>query len=370
MAANAEALLPALRAALDGTGPAVLPVPPDDRGRLVTAMRLQDPLEDDVALVVPTSGSTGEPKGVLLSAANLHASAQATAERLGGHGQWLLALPPTHIGGVQVLVRSLLAATAPQVLHGSGPATFSAATCGLGSGRRYVSLVPTQLLRLLSTAAPALREYDAVLLGGAAADPALLTRARELDVRVVTTYGMSETAGGCVYDGRPLSGVRVELDADGRIRLGGAVVAQGYRLRDDPDLAGGEFLTRDAGRWHEDGTLQVLGRIDDMVITGGVNVAPDAVEAVLRTHADVADAGVVGVPDPHWGQRVRAVVVAVPGAAVTLEALREHVARQLPRSWAPHELVLLDVLPRTSGGKIDRRALRSQPPTGQPGQEP
>ena len=218
----AEELLPALAAALDG-GPAVVPqVEP----AVLATLQPDEPLEhDDVALVVPTSGSTGEPKGVLLTADNLRSSALATAQRLGGSGQWLLAIPPTRVGGLQVLVRSLLAGTTPVVLPPGpfGAAAFAEATARLTGPRRYVSLVPTQLRRLLPDPG-ALRAYDAVLLGGAAAAPSLLAQAREAGVRVVTTYGMSETSGGCVYDGVPLDGVRVSVEG-GRVRLGGPVVA-------------------------------------------------------------------------------------------------------------------------------------------------
>ena len=348
-------LLPALAAALDG-GPAVVPeVAPE----VLAALRPDEPLEhDDVALVVPTSGSTGEPKGVLLSAGNLRSSALATADRLGGHGQWLLAIPPTHVGGLQVLVRSLLAGTTPVGLP-PGPfeaAAFAEATARLHGPRRYVSLVPTQLRRLLADPDP-LRAYDAVLLGGAAAPAALLERARAAGVRVVTTYGMSETSGGCVYDGVPLDGVRVAVD-DGRVRLGGPVVARGYRLRPDLTAAafdGDVFTTSDLGRL-DGGVLTVLGRADDVVVSGGENVAPLAVEAALERHPSVVEAAVTGAPDDEWGSRVVALVVL--RGPLTLEQAREHVAAALPRSWAPRELREVEALPVLASGKLDRAALR------------
>ena len=362
MPATAAALLPALADALDGAGPAVLPLAdgPAAAG-VLSALRPDEPLEhDDTALVVPTSGSTGEPKGVLLSAANLRASATATAARLGGPAQWLLAIPPTHVGGVQVLVRSLLAGTSP-VLLPDGPftdAAFAAATALVDGPRRCTSLVPTQLRRLLTPdGLDALRSYDAVLLGGAAAPAGLLAEVRAAGVRLVTTYGMSETSGGCVYDGVPLDGVRAEV-RDGRVRLSGPVVARGYRLR--PDLtaaafAGDTFTTDDLGRL-DGGVLRVLGRTDDVVVTGGEKVPPAAVEAALEAHPSVVEAAVHGVPDADWGQRVVAVVVLRGG--LTLAQARDHVAETLPRSWAPRELREVAALPLLASGKVDRAALR------------
>lgn len=355
--ARAEALLPALAAALDG-GDAVLPVGPSP-ARVLAALRPDEPLEPDVAVVVPTSGSTGEPKGALLSAAALRASAEATAARLGGHGQWLLAIPPTHVGGLQVLVRSLVAGTVPAVL--SGPFTPEAfAAVRLDGERRYVSLVPTQLRRLLD-AGTDLTAYDAVLLGAAAAPADLLRRAAEAGAHVVTTYGMSETCGGCVYDGVPLDGVTVAL-ADGLVRLAGPVLATGYRLR--PDLTAAAFgpegfTTSDLGALR-DGVLTVLGRSDDVIVTGGEKVAPAAVEAALLAHPAVVDVGVVGVDDDDWGQRVVACVVL--RAPLTLAQARDHVAAGLPRPWAPRELRQVSEVPLLPSGKIDRAGLRLAPP--------
>lgn len=369
-----ELWLPALAAALDGSGPALVPVPEGPAGDAVRAMaQLDQPLErDDVALVVPTSGSTGTPKGSMLTASALRASGAATAERIGGPGSWLLALPITHVAGQQVLIRSLLAGSTPVVQDlsdGFTAAGFAAGAARLPSGgRRYTSLVPTQLARLLDDEAGrgALGSFDAVLLGGAAAPPTLLAAAAAAGVRAVTTYGMSETCGGCVYDGVPLPGVRVRLAADSRVELGGPVVFAGYRLRPDLD---GEALSEDGeGRWHvtrdlgrfADGRLLLDGRVDDLINTGGEKVAPLAVEAALVRLDAVRDAAVVGRPDASWGQRVVAVVVPRdPAHPPTLEELREALRGRLPPPALPRELQLVAELPYLASGKPDRVRLRT-----------
>ncbi|TFV66126.1 AMP-dependent synthetase [Blastococcus sp. CT_GayMR20] len=347
-----------VRAALSGTAPlAVLPAGPAavvEAARRV--LRPDDPLEDGADLVVVTSGSTGGGRGVLLSSAAVQASAAATLDRLGGPGSWLLALPVSAIAGLQVLCRSVLAGRSATVLQPDE--TLTAAVARLPTGRRYTSLVPTQLRRHLDAEPAALRAFDAVLVGGAATDPALLARARAEGVAVVTTYGTTETAGGCVYDGVPLDGVRVRVA--GGIELAGPVLASGYRLDPEATAAAfrdGWFVTRDAGNLDGDGRLTVHGRLDDVVISGGVNVAPQTVEAVLREHPDVADAVVFGRPDDEWGQRVVAAVVPAPGADPALPALRSWVGERLGAPAAPRELHVVAAVPLLHTGKPDRRAV-------------
>lgn len=361
-------LLPALAAALDGRGPALLPLPTGGtRGPVLTAMDPGRPLErDDVALVVPTSGSTGEPKGVLLTAAALQHSARATHDRLGGPGQWVLALPVSGIAGLTVLVRSLQARTRPEVVDlygGFSVEAFRTATRALATGvRHYTALVPTQLRRLLDAGVD-LAPYDGVLVGGAALSPALHDRAVAAGLRAVTTYGMSETCGGCVYDGRPLDGVTVEVRDDGRVVVGGPTVFAGYRLRPDltaEALVDGRHLTQDLGRWSPDGRLEVLGRADDVVVSGGVNVPAALVERVLGGHPGVAACAVVGRPDPEWGERVVAVVqpadwTASPGVA----ELRSFAAGALDPAALPREVVVLGQLPVLPSGKPDKAAVRT-----------
>jgi len=363
-------LTAALAAALDGSGPAVLPVEAPDAHGPGHARDAAGEVPDDVALLVRTSGSTGAPREVMLTAAALRASGAATEARLAGPGRWLLPLPPAHVAGLQVLVRSILAGTEPAVLAGpfraDAFAVAAARLAGDDDAPRYTSLVPTQVHRLLDSGPgrEALASFDAVLLGGAAAPPGLLDAARSAGARVVTTYGMSETCGGCVYDGVPLDGVTVDLDpADGRVRIAGPVLAAGYRGRPDLDAElfevqdGTRWLcTSDLGRWHDDGRLEVLGRADDVLVTGGVKVPPAAVERALAGLPGVGEVLVVGVPDPEWGQALVAVVVPAPGApAPDLADLREAAAAALGGPAAPRHLVTLAALPLRGPGKPDRR---------------
>jgi o-succinylbenzoate---CoA ligase len=352
---------------LDGRDAALVPLSPDDDGA-VGALRVGEDIDDDVALVAVTSGTTGTAKGALLTAAALTASAAATHDRLGGPGTWLLALPPYHIAGVQVLVRSALAGTIPVELDVSGgfdTAELTTAARRMGPGRRYTSLVAAQLAKALTdpAAAGALAEMDAVLLGGGPASRRVLDAAAATGIPVVRTYGMSETAGGCVYDGVPLAGVRVRLVDGGRIAIGGATLAKGYRNPVDPDpfAEPGWFRTDDLGAIENTGgadVLTVLGRADDAISTGGLTVLPQPVEAALATHPAVSDCAVFGVADDRLGQRVVAAIVVSDGCeAPPLEVLRSHVARTLAGTAAPRELHVVDALPRRGIGKVDRRAL-------------
>lgn len=311
--------------------------------------------DDPAPWIVETSGSTGRPKRVALSRDAVLASVAASARRVGESGRWLLALPAAYVAGLQVVCRSLVAGH-PPVLLDDHP-SFADATAALGAGPRFVSLVPTQLHRLLETDLPSLRSFHTVLLGGGPIDPGLRARAAEAGVRVVATYGSAETAGGCVYDGHPLDGVAVALGSDGRIRIAGPTLFDGYD--GDPELTAealvdGWFLTSDAGRLDDDGRLQVLGRVDDVVVSGGVNVPAPAVATRLREHPGVRAAEVLGVPDEEWGNRLVAFVV----GEVPLVELRAWVAEAHPRSWAPRQLVTLDAVPLLPNGKPDRLALQ------------
>ncbi len=352
---------------LSGQSDAVLPVPVSDEREtsfLTTGLRVGEAIDDDVTLVVSTSGTTGAPKGAMLTAAALQASASATQARLGGPGQWLLALPAHHIAGMQVLIRSTLAGTTPVVLDVSGGfdvASLPRAVGDMRFGRRYAALVATQLAKVLSdpAATAALASLDAVLIGGGPMPAGVAQDASAAGVRVVRTYGMSETAGGCVYDGVPLEGVRVRVD-DGAVVLGGATLAKGYRnpLLPNPFAEPGWFRTDDAGSLDAHGVLTVHGRLDGAISTGGLTVLPEVVEAVIARHPAVAQCAVFGVPDDRLGQRVVAAVVpAAVDDAPSLAQLREHVAGSLDATAAPRELHLVEELPVRGIGKVDRRAL-------------
>ena len=313
--------------------------------------------DDPDPWVVETSGSTGSPKRVVLPRTAVLASVEASARRLGGSGRWLLALPESYVAGLQVICRSLVAGHEPVALDEHASFAEAARATTSTTADAFVSLVPTQLHRLLATDAGPLRSFHTVLLGGGPIDPGLRRRADDAGVRVVATYGSAATAGGCVYDGMPLDGVGAAIDRDGRIRLGGPTLFERYD--GDPDLTArtlvdGWFLTSDAGRLDEDGRLQVLGRLDDVVVSGGVNVPAPAVAARLREHPDVAAAEVLGLPDEEWGNRLVAFVV----GPVPLDAAREWVAQVHPRSWAPRQLVALDEIPLLPNGKPDRLTLR------------
>lgn len=375
--AAGSALLEQLRRALTGSGPALGLGLGDD----VDSALLSVP--DPVALVVETSGSTAHPRRVLLEADALMASARATQERLGGAGQWLLTLPATHVAGIQVLVRSILAGSQP-VRAEPGPfrpESFTADVARMSPGeRRYVSLVPTQLHRLLTDTTPAgaaareaLRSFDAILVGGAALNPELARIAGDENLAIRTTYGMTETCGGCVYDSVPLAGVRVRTDASGRLQIAGPTLMRGYLAADDAsasafEISGGTrwLRTNDLGRvtsTSDGGSepvlhVEVTGRADDVIITGGVNVQASAVEAALAGWNGIGEVCVVGCADPEWGQRVVAVVTATPRGVPTLAEVRARVSEMVGVAAAPRDLRILDALPTRGPGKYDRRRIR------------
>ncbi|MDM4762403.1 AMP-binding protein [Galbitalea sp. SE-J8] len=364
-AAPAAALPAALHAALDGSGPAVFAG--GDPGDLPARVPQR------VALVVASSGSTGRPKRVALSADAVLASAAASDAALGGPGQWLLALPTSYIAGVNVLVRSIAAGTTPVAMPAGhfDAAGFADAAALLVEPRRYTALVPAQLARLLAepVGRAALARFAGVLVGGQATPPALLERAHDAGIAVVTTYGSSETSGGCVYDGVPFGTVDVRIegaDAAGRgeLLLGGPVLAEGYL--GDPARTDAAFVERDGRRWYRTGdvgeidaggVVSVVGRRDDMIVSGGVNVFLGAVERVVRGLPGLGDAVVIGGAHPEWGAAPVVVTAASVEPEATLARVRDAVAAELGRAAAPARVERIPAIPQLASGKPDRRRI-------------
>jgi len=345
-----DAFVDALQRAWDA-GDAVLPVDPrlpaPARATVLDAARLEDPVEPGDALVLATSGTSGEPKLAVLTHDAVAASARATSDRLAvdpATDRWLACLPLAHVGGLSVVTRALRTGTPCTIHERFDPVAVEAAAA---AGCTLTSLVPTALLRVDAS------RFRAVLLGGQAPPT-------DRPPHVIATYGMTETGSGIVYDGTALEGVDVRIDEGGQILVRGPMLLRAYRDGTDPKDRDGWFATGDLGRL--DGTrLSVRGRASDLIITGGENVWPAGVEAVLATHPGVHEVAVVGRPDPEWGQRVVALVVPVDGARPpTLDDLRRHAKDSLPAHAAPTALELLDALPRTSSGKVRRVDLTSR----------
>ncbi len=350
-ATGTSGFVEALQAAWD-RGDAVLPVDPrlpaPARDALLASLRPDEPVEEGDALVLATSGSTGKPRGVVLTHDALRASALAVSRRIGvvAHGGdagscddcWLACLPLAHVGGLSVVTRALLTGV-PLEIHRS----FDAAAVD-ASPASLVSLVPTALRRIRP------ERFRVILLGGSA-PPA------GLPPNVVSTYGMTETAGGVVHDGVPLEGVEARVDAIGQLRVRGPMLLRCYRDGSDPKDPAGWFATGDSAAITE-GRVTVHGRLDDLIVTGGENVWPTLVEEALVRHPAVADAAVTGLADPEWGQRVVALVVPSDGGSPpTLAALRAWVTDHLPAYAAPKQVVLVETVPRTASGKVRRHAL-------------
>jgi O-succinylbenzoic acid--CoA ligase len=330
---------PARDAVLEAMAPAALA--DDDGERRLAGGR---PVEAGDALVVVTSGTTGAPKGVVLTHAAVAASAVATSRRLDVRSgdKWLACLPLSHVGGLSVVTRALVTGT-PLTVHPGFDA--DAVEAEARAGATLVSLVATALARI----DPA--HFRVVVLGGARPP-------ERPPANAVTTYGLTETGSGIVYDGVPLDGVEIRVGADGGIHVRGPMLLRAYRDGTDPKDADGWLDTGDVGALDADGRLVVHGRRGDLIITGGENVWPDPVEVRLVAHPAVADAAVAGRPDPEWGERVVAFVVpADRGAPPDLDELRAWVKTDLPAFCAPHEVVLVDAVPRTALGKPRRDEL-------------
>ena len=321
--------------------------------------RLEDgtPGDPAVAAVVATSGSSGEPRLVELDRAAVAAAVTRSAAALGAepeHG-WLSCLTPAHIGGLLVLLRAVVLGC-PVTVHERFDIERIAATGGCA----YTSVAATMLVRLLDAGVD-LRRFRAILVGGSGLPAEVADRAADAGAAIVSTYGLTESCGGVVYDGVPLDGVTVDIVDGGEVVLGGPTLMRGYRgdeVSTAAALAGRRLRTGDAGHLDAAGRLHVAGRIADVIVSGGVKVWPGPLEAVLREHPGVADVAVTGAPDREWGERVVAVVVpADPARPPTLEELRDHAGARAGRHRAPRELRIVDALPRTALGKLRRGEL-------------
>ena len=314
--------------------------------------------DPDVAVIVATSGTAGRPKLVQFDRNAIDAAVASSALALdaGPADRWLCCLPVAHIGGLLVLMRAVLLG-APVSVH----VQFDVEPFAMEPRMAFTSIVPTMLGRLVDAGVD-LSHFRAVLVGGGPVPEELVAKAREGGANVVSTYGLTESCGGVVHDGRPLPGTRVRLGPDDEIQLNGPTLMLGYR--DDPEATTRAFTedrwlrTDDAGVFDGEGRLAAVGRLDDVVLSGGEKIWPDEVEAALRHHLKVADVAVRGRPDSEWGTRVVAFVVpSDPDDPPSLESLRDVAAQRLPRYKAPQELVLVDELPRTPLGKVRRVAL-------------
>ena len=378
-AAAPQQVLVALTDALHNNGPAVL-VRDARAARMVAAG--EEPLTvapDGTALLIQTSGTSGKPKTVALSAAALKASAASAHARLGGPGQWLLALPLTYIAGMSVLVRSIESETEP-VFMPSGPfdaRTFLSSVEEMTGSRKYTALVPVQLARVLDEAeesehaAQLLQSLDAILIGGQALEPELKERATQLRAKIVTTYGSSETAGGCVYDGVPLDGVALEIaEGSGEILISAPQLATEYV--GDAERTAKTFQKRNEVLWYhtgdagilENGVLTVLGRLDRVITSGGLKIDLDAVEAVVRGIAGCSQAMVIHIPDSEWGVRPAVVIPSRDEDPELAALVYDEIVAELGRVAAPKSVCFIDEIPRLTSGKPDLLALTAYAASG------
>ena len=313
----------------------------DGTGSIVTLAN-SEPTEEHDALVIATSGSTGNPKGVVHTHESIGALLNMSQARLqtDSSTHWLLCLPASHVAGFSVLARSIVFGNPISILPKFDEGEVQAAA---NNGATHVSLVPTTLNRI----DPSI--FDTILLGGAAAPP-------DLPANVITTYGMTETFGGIAYNALPLDGVEVRV-RDEQIEVRSPSLFRTYRGASTTDFIDGWYQTGDSGTF-ANGVLQVFGRSDDMIITGGENVWPNAVEKIISTISGIERVVVRGIDDAQWGQRVVAWIVASNAVAPSLENVRQHVKQHLPSFCAPSELRVVREIPTTSLGKVDFQSLK------------
>jgi O-succinylbenzoic acid--CoA ligase len=345
---------------------AVFITAPETNGLMPEVHGLPDQVDSDIALIVESSGSTGTPKRISLSSEALVSSARASEARLAPNApantqsQWLVCLPINYVAGANVLIRSLVADTQPVLMNTSLPFTpdaFARSASLMTAERRFVSLVPTQLLRLVNQAGiddfllAGLRRFDAILLGGQAPDSALLKKAADLGLNVVQSYGMAETAGGCVYDGIPLDGVLVRIGQDQIIEISGPTLANNVAGVD------GWYRTNDLGEFDAEGTLVILGRANRVLASGGIKVSLDSIEEVVRQIGGVTEAAAIAVTDPEWGERAVLIYVGSPEVADYIAA---EILNNLGAAAKPVRVIRVDAIPRLTSGKTDYVWLKSQ----------
>jgi O-succinylbenzoic acid--CoA ligase len=349
---------------------AVFITAPEVNGKMPETFGLPEQVEAGVGLIVETSGSSGKPKRVTLSREAILASANAAQIRLGGPGQWLLALPINFVAGANVLIRSLVADTQPVLMNTAVPFTaeaFARSASLMTGSRRYTSLVPTQLARIAAALddpfSPSgtndfllaqLRKFDAVLVGGQAPQNEVVAHLKSLGVKIVITYGMTETCGGCVYDGVPIDGVQVEL-VGSRIEIAGKVLASEIVDHNGVQNLGDRFITSDLGEFDEVGRLQVLGRIDRVIVSGGLKISLDRVEELARAVPGVAELAAAAIADQEWGQRVGIVYLGSPEVA---DEIALALANDLGPAGKPIRVVRTDGVPKLPSGKHDLQAIK------------
>jgi O-succinylbenzoic acid--CoA ligase len=349
---------------------AVFITAPEVNGKMPETFGLPEEVENGIGLIVETSGSSGKPKRVTLSREAILASANAAQIRLGGPGQWLLALPINFVAGANVLIRSLVADTQPVLMNTSVPFTadaFARSASLMTGARRYTSLVPTQLARLAAAIddpfSPSgkndfllaqLRKFDAILVGGQAPQDEVVTALKDLGVNIVITYGMTETCGGCVYDGVALDGVQIDL-VGSRIEISGKVLASGIADDSGVQAIGDSFITNDLGEFDEAGRLHVLGRIDRVIVSGGLKISLDRVEELARAVPGVAELAATAIADQEWGQRVGIVYLGSPEVA---DEIALALANDLGPAGKPIRVVRTDGVPKLPSGKHDLQAIK------------
>ena len=349
---------------------AVFITAPEVNGKMPETFGLPEEVENGVGLIVETSGSSGKPKRVTLSREAILASANAAQIRLGGPGQWLLALPINFVAGANVLIRSLVADTQPVLMNTGVPFTadaFARSASLMTGARRYTSLVPTQLARLAAAIvdpfSPSgqndfllaqLRKFDAILVGGQAPQDEVVTALKDLGVNIVITYGMTETCGGCVYDGVALDGVQIDL-VGSRIEISGKVLASEIADHSGVQAIGAKFITNDLGEFDDTGRLHVLGRIDRVIVSGGLKISLDRVEELARAVPGVAELAATAIADKEWGQRVAIVYLGSPEVA---DEIALALANDLGPAGKPIRVVRTDGVPKLPSGKHDLQAIK------------